>query len=278
MKNKTLSTAPTEFIEAAGTRLAFRRVGSESGVPLICLQHFSGTMDSWDPAVIDGLGECRPVIVFDNAGIGRSAGETPATVEEMAAVARAFITTIESGPIDLLGYSLGGMIAQVLAAGEPQLVRKALFVGTAPQGGEEHLVAVLKEARSHTDAADVRLPLFFTNSAASQAAGLEFVMRTRARTEDRDPESGPEIMSQHTKAITAWCATRDPLHRVLTAIQQPALVLSGSDDTMLPDINAYTMFKHLANAQLILYPDAGHGALFQYPQRFVRHVMQFLAE
>jgi pimeloyl-ACP methyl ester carboxylesterase len=122
------------------------------------------------------------------------------------------------------------------------------------------------------------LPLFFTLSAASQAAGLAFLKRASARTVDRDPESGEGIMRQQAKAITGWCATKDPGNKILASIDQPVLIVSGSKDTMLPDSNAYFMFKHLKNAQLILYPDAGHGALFQYPERFVSHAALFLGE
>jgi pimeloyl-ACP methyl ester carboxylesterase len=151
-------------------------------------------------------------------------------------------------------------------------------VGTAPQGGEQHLMEVLQEARSHQEAPDPRLPLFFTRSAASQAAGLAFLKRANARSVDRDPDSGQAIMGSQAKALISWCATRDPDHKVLADIRQPILVVSGSNDTMLPDSNAWLMFRHLRNAQLILYPDSGHGALFQYPQRFVKHAAQFLAE
>jgi len=140
--------------------------------------------------------------------------------------------------------------------------------GTAPQGGEEHLMEVLVEAQSHKKAPDPRLPLFFTPSAASQAAGLAFLKRASALTVDRDPESGEAVMTQQAKALIGWFATKGPDITILQSIKQPVLIVSGSNDTMLPDSNAYLMFKHLNNAQLILYPDAGHGALFQYPARF----------
>ena len=274
----TLETTPTEFVEAAGTRFAYRRLGKRDGTPLICLQHFSGTMDTWDPAVVNALAKDRPVIVFDNTGLGKSGGKTPDSVAQMATDAQSFISALGFTKIDLLGYSLGGMVAQILAAEHRPLVRQVLLVGTAPRGGEEHLMEVLKEAQSHKEAPDPRLPLFFTPSATSQAAGLAFLKRASARTVDRDPDSGEAIMAQQAKALIGWCATKDPDNKILSVIDQPVLIVCGSNDTMLPDSNAYFMFKHLRNAQLILYPDAGHGALFQYPERFVSHAAIFLAE
>jgi pimeloyl-ACP methyl ester carboxylesterase len=273
-----LETAPTEFVEVAGIRFAYRRLGPRDGIPLVCLQHFSGTIDSWDPAVVNALAEGRPVIAFDNTGLGQSSGTPPDTVAHMAADAERFIAALGFTTVDLLGFSLGGMVAQTLAVEHPKLVRKLLLVGTAPQGGEEHLMQVLQEAQSHTEAPDPRLPLFFTPSSASQAAGLAFLKRASVRTVDRDPDSGEGIMAQQARALIGWCATKDPDHKILGTISQPVLVVSGSNDTMLPDSNAYFMFKHLKDAQLILYSDAGHGALFQYPERFVRHAAIFLAE
>ena len=275
-KVATLETAPTRYVEGSGIRFAYRRLGPSMGTPLVLLQHFSGNIDAWDPAVVNALAMDRPVIAFDNAGVGRSTGKTPDSVEAMARDAITFIQLLGFSKVDLLGYSLGGCVAQQMAAEHGPLVRKLILVGTAPRGGEEHLLAALKEAFSHTEAPDPRLPLFFTQSAASQAAGKAFLKRVYARKEDRDTDGGSAVTDPQAKALITWCATTDPERTILRAITQPALVVSGSDDTMLPADNAYAMFKGLSNAQLVLYPDSGHGALFQHHEFFVSHVQAFL--
>lgn len=272
----TLETAPTRYIESSGIRFAYRRLGPSTGTPLVLLQHFSGNIDAWDPAVINVLATDRPVIAFDNAGVGRSTGQTPDSIEAMARDAVAFINLLGLSQVDLLGFSLGGCIAQQIAAEHGTLVRKLILVGTAPKGGEEHVLAVLKDAFSQAEAPDPRLPLFFTKSSASQSAGLAFLKRTKVREEDRDTDNGGAVTDPQAKALITWCATPDPEHAILRAIRQPALVVSGSHDTMLPADNAYAMFKALSNAQLVLYPDSGHGALFQYHELFVSHVRTFL--
>ena len=272
----TLETAPTRYVEGNGIRFAYRRLGASRGTPLILLQHFSGNIDAWDPAVVNALAADRPVIAFDNAGVGRSTGQTPDNIAAMARDAVTFIELLGLSEVDLLGFSLGGFIAQQIAAEHPKLVRKLILVGTAPQGGEEHLLAVLQEAFSQADVPDPRLPLFFTKSAASRAAGQAFLTRAKARKDDRDTDNGSAVTDPQAKALITWCATTDPEHAMLRAIRQPTLVVSGSHDTMLPANNAYAMFQALGNAQLVLYPDSGHGALFQHHETFVSHVRTFL--
>jgi pimeloyl-ACP methyl ester carboxylesterase len=275
-KGATLETAPTRYVEGSGIRFAYRHLGPSTGTPLVLLQHFSGNIDAWDPAVVNGLAADRPVIAFDNAGVGRSTGQTPDNVAAMARDAVSFIDLLGLSEVDLLGFSLGGCVAQQMAAENSRLVRKLILVGTAPKGGEEHLLAVLQEAFSRTEAPDIRLPLFFTKSSASQAAGLAFLKRAKVRTEDRDTENGSAVTDPQAKALITWCATPDPEHAMLRAIKQPTLVVCGSNDTMLPAENAYAMFKAMSNAHLMLYPDSGHGALFQHHEAFVSHVRTFL--
>jgi pimeloyl-ACP methyl ester carboxylesterase len=271
-----LETAPTHYVEGHGIRFAYRRLGPSTGTPLILLQHFSGNIDAWDPAVVNALAADRPVIAFDNVGVGLSTGQTPDNVATMARDGVDFINVLGLSEVDLLGFSLGGCVAQQIAAEHGRLVRKLILVGTAPKGGEEHLLAVLQEAFSKTGAPDPRLTLFFTKSSASRSSGLAFLKRTQLRKDDRDTDNGSAVTDPQAKALITWCATPDPEHAILRAIRQPTLVASGSHDTMLPANNAYAMFKELSNAQLVLYPDSGHGALFQHHATFVSHVQTFL--
>jgi pimeloyl-ACP methyl ester carboxylesterase len=271
----SLETAHTQYVEAGGIRFAYRRIGPETGTPLILLQHFTGTMDAWDPAVVNALAKKRSVIVFDNAGVGSSSGTVPDNVEQQTRDAEAFIATLGSEQVDLLGFSLGGFLAQIMASRTTVNVRRLIIAGSAPKGGEEHLLQVVEEAFAKNDR-DVRLPLFFTPSNESQRAGRAFVERAAVRTEDRDPDSGDDISNPQAASIIGWCAETDPGHVSLKAIKQPTLIVHGSDDTMFPSINAYEMFKAMTSATLVIYPDSGHGALFQYPETFVSHVTTFL--
>src|SRR6202166_1717726 len=205
-------TAPTQFVEANGIRFAYRRFGKSGGVPLVLNQHFTGTMDHWDPAVTDGLAATREVILFNNAGISSTSGEVPASVEEMAANAAAFIKALGLAKVGVLGFSLGGFVAQALAVADPSLVRRLILVGTGPRGGEG-MATLTPEAQAvfgatYANPDELWLGVFFTLSEASQAAGRAFLRRFRLRVEDRDPEVGEGVAPAQIKAIGQWGAPR----------------------------------------------------------------------
>lgn len=269
-------TTPNLYVVASdGVEYAYRKMEKQGTTPLLFLQHFTGTMDSWDPKLINAIAQDRTVIVFDNAGVGTSRGKTPDSIAQMTLDAEHFIQALQLGEVDLLGFSLGGFIAQLIAARGQVSVRKLVSVGSAPQGGEEHLLQVVTEAFAK-NAADVRLPLFFTPSAKSQAAGKAFIDRASFRKHERDPESGEDIRNAQAKAIIAWCADKTAGNAVLKQISQPTLIVHGNADTMFPVINAWNMFKAMNDATLMIYPDSAHGALFQYADTFASHVDLFL--
>jgi pimeloyl-ACP methyl ester carboxylesterase len=273
-------TAPTQFVDAAGIRFAYRRFGKSGGVPLVFNVHFTGTMDHWDPLVTDGLATTREVILFNNAGISSTSGTVPASVEEMAANAAAFIKALGLAKVDVLGFSLGGLVAQALAAADPDLVRRLILVGTGPRGGEG-MATLTPEAQavfgaSYANPDEVWLGAFFTPSEVSQAAGRAFLKRFRLRTEGRDPGISEQVAPAQLEALAKWGAPHARAFDYLHDIAQPTLVINGSNDVLVYTVNSLILQQNLPNAQLILYPDSNHGSQYQYPTLFVADVTRFL--
>jgi pimeloyl-ACP methyl ester carboxylesterase len=275
-------TAPTQFIAAKDGRYAHRRFGAGSGLPLMCLQQFTGTFDNWDPAVTDPLAEGREVILFESAGIGRSSGKVPETVAGMAAHALAFLDSLGLKGCDVLGYSLGGMVAQQMVLDRPSIFRRMILVGTAPRGGDDimhlekpSLVKALGDPKLQGYA--VLQKIFFAPTQASQAAGAGFIERLVQRKEDREPASGAEIAQAQMAAFREWDRFSGERFADLKNIRQPVLVVNGIHDEMIPVGNSYWLSAYLPNAVLLTYPDSGHGSLFQFHESFTRQAAAFLA-
>lgn len=275
-------TAPTQFVQVGGIRFAYRRFGRDTGVPLVFMPHYRGGMDHWDPAVTDGFAASRPVILFDNAGIAGSSGEAPDTMEEMADHAADFVGALGLSVIDVLGFSIGGYITQTLTLRHPDIVRRLILVGTGPRGGEPSHDPNIRKWADLTDPKTGESPLesflylFFRPSETSQAAGKAFWDRRHLRKKDVDPPSSPQTMAAQTAAISAWREVHGERYSELNNIRQPTLVVNGNHDVMVPTINAYTLSQNIPRAQLIVYPDSGHGSLFQFPRLFAAHGKMFL--
>ncbi|MFB9265071.1 alpha/beta fold hydrolase [Bradyrhizobium erythrophlei] len=272
----THETAPTRYVEANGTRFAYRRFGKSGDVPLVFNQHYTGTMDYWDPAVTDGLAQSREVILFNNAGVSNSSGETPSSFQEMGANAIAFIRALGLKQVDVLGISIGGFVAQEIALQGGELVRKLILVGTGHRGNDMTASRSAEIfAGSYDPPEHLWLAVHFKPTETSRKAGLAFIER-KLRRRDRDPEVSEQTVAAQGEAIGKWITPDENALDYLKSIKQPTLIVQGSDDAIIPTSHSLTLQQNLPNAQLIIYPDAGHGSIYQYPELFVAHATLFL--
>jgi len=276
----THNTAPTQFVEVDGVRFAYRRFGNPAGTPIVLLQHFMGNLDNYDPAITDALALGREVILTDNAGVGLSTGKAPESVAEMARDAASLIDALGLEQVDLFGFSMGGYVAQQLTVDRPDLVRRLILVGTGPRGGDgmgqlnPDVAPLFGKVYDPQDL--MWLPIFFTPSESSQAAGRRFLERVRARTEDRDLPVSEATVNAHLVAARAWGTAERGSFDYLKEIPQPALVVNGSNDIVVATVNSYILQQNLPNAELILFPDSNHGSHFQYYESFIEYVTNFI--
>jgi pimeloyl-ACP methyl ester carboxylesterase len=276
MTSDTSLTVPTRYVETEDIRFAYRRFGKPGGVPLVFLNYFCGNLDDWDPQVTDGLAAEYDVILFDNAGVASSGGETPGTVSEMTRDALAFCDALDLKKINAVGFSLGGMIAQQMALDHLDRVGRIALLGTGPRGGEGMTFTELS-AEERADPVEFLLAAFFSPSDASQAAGRAYLDRLAARTRDRDRPVSPKTAEAQLHAIREWGVV--PLsdrYATLQKIKHPTLVVHGTKDIVVQPVNAFILAQHLPDAQLIMYPDSSHGAQYQHADLFLTHAKLFL--
>jgi len=276
----TTFTIPTDstFIEANGTRFAYRQFGAESGTPVVFLVHFRGTMENWDPNMLAPIAKERPVILFDNKGVGETNGQTPETITEMAQDAATFIKTLGLNKVDILGFSIGGMVAQELAIQEGNLIRRIIIAGSSPADGVKPDPVIFERMNRHggneEDALSDFMFFFYRSTETSKAAGMESLKRIM---DQKQFESSDQVQAAQLKALAKWAQPKtDNNYDWLQNIPHPVLVTNGIEDVMVPTKNSYILAEHLPNAQLIIYPDSGHGHLFQFPELFAENVNSFL--
>ena len=278
--DSTHQTAPNLFIDAPnGVRYAYRRFGKATGVPLVFLQHFRGTLDNWDPFLTDSIAREREVILLGNVGVGLSSGTTPNTVAQMARDAIVFLDALALSQVDLLGFSLGGFVAQEIALLRPKQVRKLVLAGTGPQGGplmHGWRQDIADAARTPKLSGAELSYVFFPHTEAGIAKGMEFIGRFLLRSVDRDVPSDLATRDAHYDAVVDWGVPDHNKLQRLASIEQPTLAANGSNDLMIPTRLTHLLGALIPHAEVRIYPDAAHGFLWQYPKEFGKDVNAFL--
>ncbi|PZU19163.1 MAG: alpha/beta hydrolase [Shinella sp.] len=270
--------APNLFVTAGNIRFAYRELGPRGGVPLVLLNHWGAVLDNFDPRIVDGLATSHHIIALDYQGIGLSGGTAPLTIDEMARDVIAVIGKLGFAEVDLMGFSLGGFVAQDIALKSSSLVRKLILTGTGPAGGagiaRVGAISWPLILQGILTLRDPKTFLFFTSSPNGRRAAKEFLDRLKERQLDRDKEPTPRAFLRQLAAIKAWGrqAPQD-----LGRIRIPVLVANGDNDIMVPTSNSHDLARRIPNAELVIYSDAGHGGIFQYHAEFVPKALAFLA-
>ena len=277
-ESETYIHAPNKSIRTAnGITYVYRELGEKIGIPIVFFTHLSANLDNWDPRIIDGIAKQHWVITFDNTGVGLSSGQVPGTIKEMAEDAIDFIKALGFKQIDILSFSMGGMIAQELLELEPTLIRKVILTGTGPRGGKgiENVTKISNQdlVRAIFTLKDVKTYLFFTRTSNGKKKAKEFLARIKERKQNRDKMVSLKGYYTQLKAINRW-GKSTPAD--LSKIKQPILVVNGEADRMVPTENSYDLVQRLPNSKLVIYKDAGHGAIFQYHEEFTKEVLAFL--
>ncbi|MCX4768058.1 alpha/beta hydrolase [Streptomyces sp. NBC_01275] len=270
--------APARTVSVDGVTYAYRELGPKGGIPVVFFVHLAATLDNWDPRIIDPIAKGRHVITFDNRGVGASTGQVPDSVEAMADDAYTFIKALGYDKIDVFSFSLGGMVAQALMVKHPELVRKLVLTGTGPKGGKDMdkvaRVTYWDILRATLTRSDPKEFLFFNRNTAGKPAARAFVNRLKERTVDRDADIKTKAFQTQLKAIKKWgrSAPDD-----LSTITQPTLIANGDNDRMVPSVLSEDLHRRIKGSELIIYPDSGHGGIFQYHQEFAPVAVEFLA-
>jgi pimeloyl-ACP methyl ester carboxylesterase len=278
----TSETAPTQFQDIGDVRLAFRRFGKEGAPPVVCLQHFAGTMNNFDPIHTNRLAQERPVVLVDYRGVGRSGGQTPDSMSGLARDIIAFIRTLGAQQVDVFGFSIGGMVAQQVASDAPHLVRRLILVGTGPAGGEDigQFTPEVVEIVSRPGGTEVErsaLETFFSPTETSHAAGKAWLARIAERKSDREPPASAQVATAQLAALAKWGKVSGDRYATLKKLPHRTLVWNGRNDAMVPTVNSFILQQNLPDARLMLFPDSGHGSHFQFPEEFAEVAAGFLA-
>jgi len=270
--------APARTVTAGGVTYAYRELGPKGGIPVVFFVHLAATLDNWDPRIVDPIAQGRHVIAFDQRGVGASSGSVPKTIEEAADDAFTFIKALGHERIDIFSFSMGGMIAQDLVVKHPELVRRLVLTGTGPRGGKD-MDKVVRTTyydvlRATLTRSDPKEFLFFNRNATGKRAAKAFVQRLAERTVDRDAKISTKAFQTQLSAIKKFgrSAPSD-----LSVITQPTLIANGDDDRMVPSVLSEDLHRRIAGSELIIYPDSGHGAIFQFHEKFAPVAVRFLA-
>jgi pimeloyl-ACP methyl ester carboxylesterase len=270
--------APARTVSAGGVTFAYRELGPKGGIPVVFFVHLAATLDNWDPRIVDPIAKDHHVITFDQRGVGASTGKVPDSIEAMADDAYTFIRALGFDKIDIFSFSLGGMIAQALVVEHPELVRKLVLTGTGSAGGKDiDKVAgttyydILRAALTRSDAKEF---LFFNRNATGKPAAKAFIKRLQERTVDRDAPIKVKAFQTQLNAIKKWgrSAPAD-----LSKITQPTLIANGDNDRMVPSVLSEDLHRRITGSELIIYPDSGHGGIFQFHDKFAPVAVEFLA-